>query len=447
MTPGARIAAVIELTGLIEAAPPPADAVVDRFFRERRYMGSKDRRAVADMTFAMLRSRARLEWWIGRADASPGTSPVASPGATPRNRVLAHCVLFAGTSADDVTALFSGERHCPEVLSDGEKALVTQLAGQSPDHPEIPLATALELPQWLEEPLRGSWGASLAAEMAALNRPAPVDLRVNTARSTREKARSALAADGITAVPTPLSPLGLRIDGRPNLRAARAFRGGLVEVQDEGAQVAALLAGASSGMTVVDFCAGAGGKTLAMAATMAEAGRVRGRLIACDVLKGPLRHMEKRLARARIAGVETLPMAAGNDPQVAAIQGKADRVLADVPCSGTGTWRRHPDIRWRLSAADVDEYVGRQRRILADAAGLVRRGGRLIYVTCSLLRAENEEQIDRFVEERSDFSVVPISDVWKESLGDTCPAAGPCLTLSPVATGTDGFFVAVLERR
>ena len=439
MTPGARIAAVIELTGLIEAAPPPADAVVERFFRERRYMGSKDRRAVADMTFAMVRSRARLAWWIGRAGASPGASP--------RNSVLAHCVLFAGTSADDVAALFSGERHCPEPLSDGEKTLVTQLAGQPADHPEMPPATALELPEWLDEPLRQRWGTSLAVEMAALNRPAPVDLRVNTARSTREKAQSVLAADGIEAVPTPLSPIGLRIDGRPNLRAARAFRDGLVEVQDEGAQVAALLAGTSPGMTVVDFCAGAGGKTLAMAATMIGTGRVRGRLIACDVLRGPLRRMEKRLARARIAGVESRFLAAGNDPWVAANQGKADRVLADVPCSGTGTWRRHPDIRWRLRAADVDEYVGRQRRILTDAAGLVRRGGRLIYVTCSLLRAENEEQIDRFVEERSDFSVVPLSDAWTERLGDTCPAAGPCLTLSPAATGTDGFFVAVLERR
>ena len=439
MTPGARIEAVIELCRLIDATARPADAVTDRYFRERRFMGSKDRRAVADATFAILRRRARLDWWIGHAG---GDVEVA-----PRGRAIANLLLFEETEAAELPLLFSGAGHCPAPLSAAETAFAAALSEQPADHPHMPEPVALELPAWLEDPFRRQWGPALAAGMEALNAPAPVDLRVNTVKATREKAREVLAADGIETDPTPWSPLGLRAEGRPRLGSAEAFRRGLVEVQDEGAQVTALLTGAQPGMTVVDFCAGAGGKTLLLAAAMAEGSRVEGRLSACDTVPGRLKRMEGRLRRAGISGVKRRALDPENDSWMVGNQASVDRVLVDVPCSGTGTWRRHPEARWRLNAADVDGHARRQRKILAHAAGLVRRGGRLIYVTCSLLPAENHEQVSGFLDDHPDFGLVPAAEAWAETLGGRCPADGPTLTLSPATTGTDGFFAAVLERR
>ena len=439
MTPGARIEAVIELCRLIDATTRPADAVADRYFRERRYMGSKDRRAVADGVFAMLRRRARLDWWI--AHAGDGIE------AAPRGRAIANLVLFEETDGTELPSLFGGTGHCPAPLSAGEAAFAAALRGQPAEHPQMPETTALELPAWLDEPLRRQWGAALGPEMEALNLPAPVDLRVNTVKATREEAGAVLAADGIESDPTPLSPLGLRAGGRPRLGGAEAFRQGLVEVQDEGAQITALLTGARPGMTVVDFCAGAGGKTLLLAAAMARGSRVEGRLSACDTAAGRLQRMEGRLRRAGISGVKRRTLEGENDSWMLGNQASADRVLVDVPCSGTGTWRRHPEARWRLSAADVDGHARRQRKILAGAAGLVRRGGRLVYVTCSLLPAENNEQVSRFLDDHPDFALVPAAEAWAETLGGRCPADGLTLSLSPATTGTDGFFAAVLERR
>ncbi len=439
MTPGARMAAVIELCRLIDGTAQPADATAERFFRQRRFMGSKDRRAVADATFAMLRRRARLDWWIARAGG--GVEP------TPRNRAIANLILFEGTEALELSSLFNGAGHCPPPLSVAETAFAAALWGRSADHSDMPAATALELPAWLEEPLRRQWGTAVAAEMGALNTPAPVDLRVNTVKATREKAREALAADGIETAPTPLSPLGLRAVGRPRLGAAEAFRRGLVEVQDEGAQVTALLTGARTGMTVVDFCAGAGGKTLVVAGAMAEGSRVKGRLTACDTVAGRLERLRGRLRRAGISGVKRRRLDGENTSWMAANRASAERVLVDAPCSGTGTWRRHPEARWRLAAAAVADHVRRQRKILAAAAALVRRGGRLLYVTCSLLPVENEEQVAGFLDGHPDFALIPAAEAWAEAVGGPCPVGGPTLTLSPASTGTDGFFAAVLERR
>jgi 16S rRNA (cytosine967-C5)-methyltransferase len=311
----------------------------------------------------------------------------------------------------------------------------------------MPDWVSLEYPAWLDFTLRQLWGGQLNAEMAAFNRPATLDLRVNTGLATVDEARKALAADGVEARPTPFSPIGLRLDARPNLGGMAAFRQGLVEVQDEGSQLIALLVDALPGMTVVDYCAGAGGKTLALAAAMTRDEQLDGRLAACDVAAGRLQRMKDRLKRARVKGVEGRVLDDGQDAWLEEWAASADRVLLDVPCSATGTWRRRPDVRWRLTAADVEAQTERQRRLLDDAQGLVKPGGRLVYATCSVLTQENERPVADFLDQNPDFAVLDCAPLWRQILAAPCPVDGPFLRLSPAATETDGYFVAVLERR
>lgn len=433
MTPPARLQASIELGAGIDAEGRPADAVIDAYFRRRRYAGGGDRRAVAERVYGVLRRRSRLDWWIDRLGGGLE--------AGPRSRIVADLVLCDGTTAEQVDALFDGSHHGPDPLSDAERRLFD--AGPSLDHPAMPDWVALEYPRWLDRDLRRRWGDGLAAGMAALNRPAPLDVRVNTLKGDRRGAAESLAGDGVAAEPTPLSPLGLRLGGRLNLAATAAFRGGLIEVQDEGSQLIALVCGAGPGMTVVDYCAGAGGKTLALAAAMEG----RGELVACDVSPRRLAAMDRRLVRAGAVGVRTRKLAVAGDPWIAAFEGRADRVLVDAPCSGTGVWRRDPGARWRLGPDDVESMVAGQRTILADAARLVRPGGRLVYATCSLLAGENEEQVAWFLDRHPGFAILPVAGAWAASVGGECPSAESCLRLDPDATGTDGFFAAILERR
>ncbi len=446
MTPGARIEAAIELLTEIWGGRTPADAVVDAYFRKRRYAGASDRRAVTDRLYGVLRRRARIDWWIGRT----GTALDAGP----RARVIADLALSDRLAPERTAELFSGATHCPEPMSEAETELADQLYGRPLVHRDMPDSVHYEYPEWMDASLRAIWGERLEDEVAALNQPAPVDLRVNTLKATTEEAQAALAADGVEAEPTPLSPLGLRLTGKTRLGGTQAFKNGLVEVQDEGSQLVAMLTGAEPGMTVVDFCAGAGGKTLALAAAMGvdnggdnnNGGRIAGRLIACDVSGFRMERMEPRLKRAGAYGVKTRVVAARNDPWVEDFARHAERVLADVPCTGTGAWRRDPEARWRFQPTDLDDIRARQRRILADAAGLVKPGGRLVYATCSLLQEENEQQLAWFLGHRDDFRVLPIDSVWSRTVGGPPPPPGPCLRLSPASTGTDGFFCAIMER-
>jgi 16S rRNA (cytosine967-C5)-methyltransferase len=298
----------------------------------------------------------------------------------------------------------------------------------------------------MDRSLSQLWGDDLARQMSALNQPAPVDLRVNLLKATREQAHASLTSEFIEAEPTALSPIGLRLMGRPRLAGTAAFRKGWVEVQDEGSQLISLLVGAHPGMRVVDFCAGGGGKALAIAGAMADAGAVHGEIWACDISGFRLERMIPRLQRAGAEAVRTKVVAARNDPWVDENAGTMDRVLADVPCTGTGAWRRDPDARWRFTPDDLDDLMGVQQRILGMAARLIRPGGRLVYATCSLLQEENERQFAWFLENHSDFRALPIDEVWAETVGGPPPPSGPCLRLSPASTGTDGFFCAVAER-
>lgn len=436
LTPGARIAAAIGILSVIDSENRPADGIAAEYFRRRRYIGAKDRGWIAGQIYAVLRHRARLDWWLARVGKGDAV-------ADARSRMLAALTILDGWTTADVAGSFDGSRFRPVPLSPAETRLAGGLAGRTLDHPEMPRAVANDLPDWLEPYLARVYGTALELEMAGLNLPAPMDLRANPLKADRDTVRRALAAEHINAEPTPLSPLGLRIGGRVPLAATRAFRNGLVEVQDEGSQVAALLADARPGMRVVDFCAGAGGKTLVLAATM----RNKGKLVACDVSQWRLDRSAQRLRRAGVDNVERRALSSESDKWVKRHAGGFDRVFVDAPCLGIGTWRRNPDAKWRSTPADLAELVERQRAILASAARLVKPGGRLVYVTCSLLREEDEDQAAGFLAAHPDFALYPAARAWTETIGGDCPVGPAYLRLTPARHGTDGFFVAQFERK
>ena len=435
MTPGARIAAAIDILALIEEGARPADDIAAEYFRHRRYIGAKDRAQVSAHVYGVLRHRAVIDWWIARAAKSE-----VSPSA--RLRTIAALLLVDKWPADEIATSCDGSRFRPAALSPAEQRLVRALAGRSLTHPEMPRAVACDLPEWLEPPLAAVYGRRLEDEMAALNASAPLDLRVNALKGDREAARRALAAEHIQAEPTPWSPCGLRLKHRAPLAGTAAFKSGLVEVQDEGSQLAALLAGARAGMRVVDFCAGAGGKTLALAAQMGN----RGKLVACDTAGWRLERAGKRLRRAGISNVERRVLASERDPWVKHHAKSFDRVFVDAPCLGIGSWRRNPDGKWRATPQDLAELVERQHDILASAARLVKPGGRLVYVTCSLLHEENEGQAEAFLAAHPDFALYPMARAWEEAIGGRSPGGDDTLRLTPSRHGTDGFFVAIFER-
>ena len=414
MTPPARLAAAIELLTEIDAHPRrPADAVANDFFRARRFIGSGDRRAVSDRAWAVLRARRRLTWWLDRA----GTAP------TPR-MLVASSLLLEGWTADGVAQSYSGGQYGPAPLLQQERAAADRLATHTLDHPDMPPPIRHETPDWAWPLLTERFGDATAAEMRAALDPAPLDLRVNLLRATRDQAQAALRLEGLDTEPTPHSSWGLRIEGRRAVTTGAAFQSGLVEIQDEGSQLVAQLVGAEPGMRIVDWCAGAGGKTLAIAMLM----QGRGHLVACDVSQSRLEGAVRRLRRAGVQNAERHLVTPG-DKWAKRRAGSFDRVLVDAPCTGTGTWRRNPDARTRLRELDLAELVPKQAAILDDAARLVRIGGRLIYATCSLFPAENERQIDAFLLRSPGFT-----------------RAQEDLSLTPLRHGTDGFYGAVMQR-
>jgi 16S rRNA (cytosine967-C5)-methyltransferase len=433
VTPAARVQAGIDLLAATAAAPhAPADAVANSWFRSRRYIGAGDRRAVADRHWAMLRNEARLTWRL-RCVRAPITG---------RTMILAQ-LIAEGAGADAIAGLFSGALHGPPPLSDAERRALHALAALPRDDAAMPDDVRYGVPAWLLPRLAARFGEALGAEMAAMDQPAPTDLRANLLKATRDEAQAALAAEGIAAEPTRFSPWGLRIEGRRPVTATAAFRHGLVEIQDEGSQLIALLADARPGARVVDFCAGAAGKTLALAATMGN----RGRLVACDVSAPRLAAAVKRLRRAGVGNVERRLLEPGERWTKRSAEG-FDRVLVDAPCTGSGTWRRNPDARMRLKEQDLAELLAKQASILDRASRLVKPDGKLVYATCSLLPEENEAQVFGFLDRRKDFTLVPLAEAWSGVVpgASPVPCEGPFLSLTPARHGTDGFFAAVLRR-
>ena len=434
MTPGSRIAAIIELLALVDSTPRPADATVSAYFRERRYIGSKDRADIAQSTYRAMRRRARLNWWVERAGLEP----------KPRTLILADLLVGEHLSPQEVGALFCGGTYGPNPLEGRELEAVALLADNDLVHPDMPETVAVECPPWAEAELRRSLGHRFRIELAALDSPAPLDLRVNPLVSDRDTVLAQLRADGIEAEPTALSRFGIRVTGRPAIAAHALYKSGAIEIQDEGSQLVALMVDAQPGQQVVDFCAGAGGKTLAIAASMNNKGRV----IATDVLAGRLLRARERFRRAGIHNVQARPLEGESDPWIKRHKGQFDRVLVDAPCSGVGTWRRNPDMRWRSLGPGLAELIALQARLLNSTARLVRPGGRLIYATCSMLPSENQDQADAFLAAHPDFSLLPIENIWSEKNAPGVPVpSSPYLSLTPAGHNTDGFFAAVFERK
>jgi len=441
MTPGARVAATIELLGeIVSQSDRPADLVANAFFRGRRFIGGGDRRWVSERVWGILRHWGQLQWWLDRVRAAAPDS-----GPSPRAIVAADLALVDGLSLKDLQATFDGGRYRPPPLDEGELGAVRQLEGHSLGHPEQPDWVRLNLPQWIVPHLEEAYGAAWQREIAALEAPPSVDLRVNRLKATPEEARAALAREGIETEPMRYAADGLRLKRRLSVVAGAAFKAGLVEIQDEGSQLVAALVAARPGMQVADYCAGAGGKTLAIAAGMNNKGRV----VALDVLESRLDRSAERLRRAGVHNVERRALDADNRRWLKRQVGVFDRVLVDAPCTGTGTWRRNPDGRWTLRPQDLAELVPKQAAILDAAQRLVKPGGALIYATCSVLPDENERQIEAFLERHPDFALMRIKDAWRAALGGEAPvdvASGPYLRLSPLRHGTDGFFAATLVR-
>src|SRR6476660_3531045 len=386
MTPAARLSAAIELIETIDAQRVPAAKALKEWGTAHRHAGSGDRAAISGLIWDVLRRRASSAWIMD--------------DDTPRARVLGMLKVERGLDVDAIAALCDGSRFAPQPLTEGERAA---LASRSLEN--APAHIAGDYPEWLDGHLAQVFGDDRVAEATAMASRAPLDLRVNTLKAKREKVLGSLKHLG--AQETPWSPIGLRIDlgadaRNPGIHSEEDFIKGGVEVQDEGSQLAALLSGAKPGEQVIDMCAGAGGKTLALAAMM----QGKGRLIATDHDKRQLAPIYERLSRAGGHNADVRAPKGDSDP-LADIRASADLVLIDAPCTGTGTWRRNPDAKWRMRPGALEVRLKDQAEVLDRAAALVKPGGRIAYVTCSVLPAENGDQIRSFLARHPAFAVVP----------------------------------------
>jgi 16S rRNA (cytosine967-C5)-methyltransferase len=423
VTPPARLAAVIDILAALETTAQPADRFLRGWWGAHRYAGSKDRAAVAARLYDVLRQRALYAWRMESAE--------------PRALVLAS-LRAEGLDVAAIGDIFTDTGYGPAPLTARERAALLSWDAHT-DRP-VPPAAAGEYPEWLEPELTRSLGEALAPEMQAMQARAPVDLRVNLLRARKEDILAGLQGLGIAAAPTLYSPFGLRIastEGLSTLQHNSFFHDGAFEFQDEASQMAALLCGAKPGHRVLDLAAGAGGKTLALAAIMENTGEI----VAFDADPARLKPL---VARTRRASARIVTPVESKSPDW---DSGFDIVLIDAPCSGSGTWRRNPELRWRLTPERLGELAARQADLLAEGARYVRPNGRLVYATCSLLRCENEDVIAGFTAQAQGFSRIAAADVWREAVShDVPPNMADYLRAGPLATGTDGFFVCIMKR-
>lgn len=430
MKDAARLQSCIDILNKIDRSPIPMDNTIRDYMKTRTYIGAKDRADIVERVYRIMRSNARIRWTLQQAGAPE----------TPRARAIADMMLNGGVSGRDMAQHFTGEKHAPDIL-EGEEIGWIARAGFV-DKRQMPEAVRVECPDWAEPMLRQHFGSDFTAQMESFLGGAPLDIRVNTLKGTREEARAMLAAQNVESDPTPYSPFGLRVRGKAFLSVTKAFSKGLVEIQDEGSQLISLLCGAKPGLRVLDYCAGAGGKTLGIAAMMENKGNV----VAMDIEE---RRLEKGRPRFRKAGVHNVELRALSDEQhrkwLRRQKGTMDVVLVDAPCSSSGTWRRNPDLRWRWYGPQLDEIRSMQTEILDKVAEKVKPGGRLVYATCSLFEEENEQQVERFLKDHNEFQVMPLEQAWPEgTMPPVCK--GPFMRLTPRDHNTDGFFAAVLTK-
>jgi 16S rRNA (cytosine967-C5)-methyltransferase len=412
----AQLESIVQALSVVLPLRSPADAVLKHHFREHRELGSRDRALVADTVYSVLRRRRLCE--------------AITPSASPREMALASLVRLQGISIGQIESL----------LKSSERKWLVEIKALDLD--QQPFAIRVDLPDWVIERLRKRHSdTEILALARSLQQTAPLDLRVNTLKAPREAVLERLAADATPAVATRYSPIGVRVKEKIALNRHPMYLDGAVEVQDEGSQLLGMLVEPKRSDLVVDFCAGAGGKTLQLGAAMGS----RGRLYAFDVSDKRLANLTLRLRRSGLSNVHPSRIAAENDTKVKRLRGKADRVLVDSPCTGLGTLRRNPDLKSRQTEAGLAELNAKQFAILEAAAGLVKPGGRLVYGTCSLLEEENEAIVERFLAAHPDFTIIPCAEVLARQQV-TIPGCDRYLQLLPHIHETDGFFAAVMQR-
>ncbi len=429
MTPAARLSAAIEILGDLELRKRPASEALKDWGLLHRFAGSGDRAALGNLIYDALRLRNSSTWIMGN------DSP----------RAILLCALrdMRGMEVEEISALCDGGRFAPEPLSEDE---YNRLANGTTE--DAPANVAANYPEWLEPAFVSAFGEAREAELAAMCQRAPLDLRVNSLKAMRPLAIEELSH--LSPQPTPHSPVGLRVpqraDGRsPSVQAEPAYLKGLVEVQDEGSQLVSLLAGVKAGEQVLDLCAGGGGKSLALAAIMNN----RGQIFAADNDARRLAPIHDRLERSGVRNVQ-VRTPRGKLMAIDDLKGKMDVVLIDAPCTGTGTWRRNPDAKWRIRPGSLDARLKEQSEVLELGSESVAPGGRLVYITCSLLPAENGDQVQDFLDHNTDYEIVKPADVAKAagltSLAQFTDPSGLGLLMTPHRTDTDGFFIAIMKR-
>ena len=405
---GMALADVLTNTG-------PADAKLGWFFKQNRELGTKDRAFVAESVYGVLRRKSYLEY--------------VCDGDDPRKLLLAWLLRVQGMSMRDLE----------ETLNSQQKEWAKEIKAKNTD--DLPKYMQADLPEWFWDTLVVQYGEEQALTIArSMHQPAPLDLRVNTLKASREDILALFAKENTVPTLTPFSPLGLRMPQKMTISRHKMFTDGKIEVQDEGSQILAQIVAPKRGEMIADFCAGAGGKTLAMGAIM----RNTGRLYAFDVSEKRLDNLGVRLKRSGLSNLHAQVITSEADPKLKRLNGKFDRVLVDAPCSGLGTLRRNPDLKWRQTPQDIIELTAKQTRILERAAKLVKAGGRLVYATCSLIQEENEQIAEAFLASHAEFKLVPANEVLAQQQIDL--NTGKYLKLLPHLHQTDGFFAAVFEK-
>ncbi|WP_428642999.1 RsmB/NOP family class I SAM-dependent RNA methyltransferase [Roseibium sp.] len=428
MRDGGRLAAAIEVLTEVETRHRPVQVSLRDWGASHRFAGSGDRTVIGNLVFDAMRNRASLA--------------ALMQDSSPRSLILATYAVTWQKGIDALSEVLAGDQHAPEPLNEEE---VRKLSGNVPTTPES--FEEADVPEWLWPAFQEVFGDSAVDEGRALALRAPVDLRTNTLKSDREKNLKRLAHTG--AIATPLSPLGIRIEAKPGLgrmphvQAEEGYRKGWFELQDEASQLAAHLAQAQPGHQVLDYCAGGGGKTLALAAAMQN----KGQLYAYDADRLRLAPIHERLQRAGVRNIQV------RDPATSSLddlKDQMDLVFIDAPCTGTGVWRRRPDSKWRLAEKALNDRINDQKNVIDNASKYVKIGGRLVYVTCSLLPQENQHQTSWFLESHAGFKPVSALEIWQQTLpGTVAPkyvSKHGELLLTPASTGTDGFFISVFER-
>jgi 16S rRNA (cytosine967-C5)-methyltransferase len=416
MKPSAQIQAMIELMDeILLKVRIPADNIISHYFKQHRFAGSHDRRCITETVYSILRAFPYLEKQLKNIDG--------------RSLYFSYMYFFAKKKIEEIKACFNDEPHAPFSLSADEIKVLTSFSKEN-----FPKENEVYLPTWIESHISVDAQKSI---FGAMNTNAPFDLRVNTLIANRDEVMRDFFAKGILTKPTPWSPYGIRVDNRRPLANDPLFKNGAVEVQDEGSQVVSLMCDAKPGMSVLDMCAGAGGKTLAMAMTMQN----KGIIIATDVVQSRLDQCKKRLRRSGVHNAQTRLI---DESWLKRQQARFDRVVVDAPCTGTGTWRRNPDLKIRGSEKTLQELIIKQREILTQAAPLVKIGGRLIYMTCSLLKDENHMQAEWFLANHQNFQMVPANTIWNDQFSIPYPSTETSvLQMTPKDHYTDGFFIAV----